>query len=153
MSRFISYLTLLFAGLYAGLVIYEFARRRSLKAFVLQILGLMGLLVLLHATFGFPRGAQAFGEGPSLKIVFAMLASTVLGSLARYLFYLHSAGQFSALNLVRPILISPLILLPLLSSIPNASNSFQVISFLFLAFQNGFFWRTVFENTKANKAK
>jgi hypothetical protein len=50
-----------------------------------------------------------------------MFAATMCGIVARYLFYLQS-GQFTWLDCLKPLAITPIILLPLLSSIQSAGT-------------------------------
>jgi hypothetical protein len=75
-----------------------------------------------------------------------MFLATLLGIAARYAFYLPR-GRFSWLDFLKPISISPIVLLPLLGSVTGSGSlkDIQVLSFAFLAFQNGFFWQAVLE--------
>jgi hypothetical protein len=56
-------------------------------------------------------------------------------------------GTFSWPDLLKPLCISPIVLLPLIGSVQGMKGleSMQVISFALLAFQNGFFWQVVLE--------
>jgi hypothetical protein len=97
---------------------------------------------------GFPTSRQAFGGFRPELAIFTILACAVLGSAARYVFFLR--GRVRVRALLRPVCISPIVLLPLLSSIQSLPelSSLQLISFGCLAFQNGFFWQTVLAQAK-----
>ena len=114
--------------------------------------------LLLRAWIGFPAFApgnrQHFGAGdnpwPMLGLVFFCIC---LGMAARYAFYLK--GAFSWPTLLKPLCVSPIVLLPLLGTLQDAKDlqPLQVVSFCVLAFQNGFFWRVVFERAQASLEK
>jgi hypothetical protein len=69
-----------------------------------------------------------------------------LGIVANYVYYRE--GKFDWRSFVKPMVISPIILIPLIGSVQGSGNveSIQMISFGFLAFQNGFFYKKVLEN-------
>lgn len=71
-----------------------------------------------------------------------------LGTVASYIF--HLKARFSWKSLVRPLAVSPLVLLPLMGTLQGRSEieDVQLIWFGLLAFQNGFFWRVVFDRAK-----
>jgi hypothetical protein len=58
--------------------------------------------------------------------------------------------QFSWLDLLKPVTISPIVLLPLMGSVQGVGElkEIQVVSFGLLAFQNGFFWQAVLEGAR-----
>jgi hypothetical protein len=80
-----------------------------------------------------------------------MFVAILLGVMAQYVFYLK--GQFSGLDFVKPLCISPILLLPLIGSLQSVKElePIQLVSFALLAFQNGFFWQTVLQRTKPKK--
>ena len=94
-------------------------------------------------------GKVAFGGTSPAATVGVMFVATVLGIAARYIFYLQR-GQFSWLDFVKPLMISPIALLPLIGSVQSTGelNNMQVLSFGVLAFQNGFFWQAVLAGAK-----
>jgi hypothetical protein len=53
--------------------------------------------------------------------------------------------------LLKPLCVSPIVLLPLLGTLQGAMTlePIQVLSFCLLSFQNGFFWRVIFERANA----
>jgi len=78
-----------------------------------------------------------------------MFPAILLGIASSHIFHLQR-GQFSWLDLLKPVCISPILLLPLMASLQGVGdlNDMQVISFALLAFQNGFFWRVVLTSAK-----
>ena len=76
-----------------------------------------------------------------------MFAGVVLGIIATYIF--NMTGAFSWRDFARPLVISPLVLLPLIGSLQGAAlEPVQLVCFTILAFQNGFFWQQVLRDAK-----
>ncbi len=149
MSPFITYALIAFMAAYGLVLAVDLVSRRAWKPVLLQV-GILGLvIVLLHLAVDFPIPRRAFGGAAPLIAVVIMLVCTILGMAAQHVFYMEDRG-FSWLAFVRPIVISPIVLLPLLGSVlgtPQLTN-IQLVSFGFLAFQNGFFWKVVLERAK-----
>jgi small-conductance mechanosensitive channel len=132
---------------YLGSILIELALTRRAKRFLVEVGALAAVVIIALFLANAVTGRVAFGEGMSpLATVAWMFAATLLGIAARYVFYLQK-GQFTWLDLVKPMAISPIVVLPLLGSVQTAGElkSMQVVSFAFIAFQNGFFWQTVLE--------
>jgi hypothetical protein len=114
------------------------------------VLGLLVIIIVLRYTIGFPFSSesQSFGGGISPEIcVLIMFLAVIGGIMATYVFNLNT--MFSWQEFVRPIVVSPLILLPLIGSVQGASlEPLQLICFTILAFQNGFFWQQVLRDAK-----
>lgn len=148
MSPLVTYVLLCAIVLYAVVLIYELITRRHIKGFALKALILCCVVVYLHAVTGFPTPKRAFGGGSSLFAILAMFCCVILGMIAHYFFYLKE--RFSLKTFLRPFLISPIVLLPLLASMKGNAQleSIELIAFAILAFQNGFFWREVLEHAK-----
>ncbi len=129
----------------------EFARSRQLNSLLAQCGVLLTAFLVLNVTTGFPQpsGRQAFGGASPLGAIGLMFVCVMVGMMARYTFYLKKS--FSWLSLLKPLCISPIVLLPLIGSVQSNQDleSIQLISFAFLAFQNGFFWPMVLEHEKA----
>jgi hypothetical protein len=76
-----------------------------------------------------------------------MFMGVILGIIATYIF--NMAGPFSWRDFARPLVISPLVLLPLIGSLQGAAlEPVQLVCFTVLAFQNGFFWQQVLRDAK-----
>jgi hypothetical protein len=134
----------------------DFLRVRSLLRFLLEEGLLVATAVALHAATGFPEPVirQSFGPGVNLlPMVGLLFVCIALGMAARYILFLR--GPFSWMSFVRPLCVSPIVLLPLLGTLQSdvSLDSLQVISFSLLAFQNGFFWRVIFERAKTKLAR
>jgi len=139
-------------AVWLGLILLDFVRTRRIRRLVLEASCLFAVFLFLRWTTGFPEPAdrRSFGTGSvSLGFVGLMFLCIMLGMAARHFFYLR--GKFSWLPLVRPLCVSPIVLLPLLGALQGAASfePIQVLSFCLLAFQNGFFWRVVFERAQA----
>jgi hypothetical protein len=133
-------------GMYVLAIVVELVLTRRLWRFIWECTVLVLLVSLDALITNAVTGRVAFGAGTSSGlVVLAMFVCVVFGISARYVFYLR--GAFSWLDLVKPLCISPIVLLPLIGSVQGVKNleTTQVISFALLAFQNGFFWQTVFE--------
>ena len=128
--------------------IIQGVQTRSIGRPLFQLGAYFFVAVVLRLVTGYPQPRQAFGGGPTLALIVLMFFCILLGMAARYWFYLR--GRFSTSAFLPPLLISPLVLLPLLGTVqPDVRpQAIQVISLAILAFQNGFFWRTVFEKAK-----
>lgn len=153
MSPLITYTLIGFITLYIVFIMLDLLTSQNIKRLLLEGLPLFGAILLLNVTTGFPRPVtkQAFGDVSSLLSICIMFFCTVLGIAARYFFSLQ--GRFSWRSFFKPLCISPIILLPLIESVQGAAKieSIQLISFGFLAFQNGFFWKVIFERAERSR--
>jgi hypothetical protein len=99
---------------------------------------------------GFPffDSRQAFGVSASPVLALGlMFVGIIFGIAANYIF--HLASPFSWLDFARPLVVSPIILLPLMGSLQGAAlELLQLACFVVLAFQNGFFWQQVLRDAK-----
>jgi hypothetical protein len=130
------------------LVAIDLFRKKALGGVLLCLLPLtiaaLALFVDSSASPWRPFGPT--GASPIITIVL-MFIGVLLGIAATYVFNLK--GSFSLKEFVRPIVISPLILLPLIGSVQGAAlEPVQLICFTVLAFQNGFFWQQVLRDAK-----
>ena len=145
----ISAVLLVCAGFYLLLIIVDWLRSRRHKRFLLELLPLIALLIMDMLIATAHAGYVAFGPGTSpTLVVLIMFAAILLGTAARYMFYLQR--KFSWLDFAKPLCISPILLLPLMGSIQGTRDlePMQVFSFALLAFQNGFFWQVVLERAQ-----
>jgi hypothetical protein len=126
-------------------------RRRG----AIGLLALAAFVLALYVTTGFPfpsRGRIAFGGEISVWwAVLAMLVGIVLGMVAQYVW--SKPQKFTWLDFLRPIVVSPLVLLPLIGSLSGGPlEAMQLISLALLAFQNGYFWQQVLKDAKPKTA-
>ena len=137
---------------WCALAFIDLARSRSWGRFLLEAGLLVVATLILRCTLGFPHPElrQSFGTGTgSLATIGLMFLCIALGMVARHMFCLR--GRFIWLPLLRPLFVSPIVLLPLLGTLQSAMTlePIQVLSFCLLSFQNGFFWRVIFERVNA----
>lgn len=136
-------------AIYLLVVVIDWIRLRSNKRLFLELLALVLMVVVDMLVASEKEGYLAFGPGNSTVItVLIMFGAIVLGIAARYIFYLKT--KFSGLEFVKPLCISPILLLPLIGSIQGSTSlqPMQIVSFALLAFQNGFFWQVVLERAQ-----
>ena len=149
---------------YFVVILVELAHRRKWLRFLLEALVLVVLLALAlffgtagngAVSMGGPGNVSFGAPGTSpIATIAIMFVATVLGIAARFIFYLEK-NQFSWIDLLKPIAISPMVLLPLMGSVQTTAelSSMQIISFSLLAFQNGFFWQAVLAAAKPASVK
>ena len=134
----IAYLVLIATKLIGG-------ARRRLAA--IQLAALLLALAVLRSQTGFPDSAlvpfgAAFGLGVGWTILL-MGACLVLGMIANYVYFLST---FSWREFLRPLCISPLLLVPLIGATGDSDQIglVRAVSLCLVSFQSGFFWRSVF---------
>jgi hypothetical protein len=149
MSPIVTYLLIIFLGLFALIIIIELIIFRDIKKFVYQTVILVAVIVFLKLTAGFPATRVAFGGVSPVIAIGIMLVCTLFGVAAHYIYYME--GKFIWRTFLKPLVISPIVLLPLIGSVQGSPGlePVQMISFGVLAFQNGFFWKEVFEHAKS----
>ena len=149
MSATITYAVEFFLGTYLIILLVDVALSRAVWRFFIQLVLAVIVVLVLRATTGFPSYRQSFGGlSPAITIV-VMLVSTVVGIVAQYFFSLK--GRFSWRTFLKPICITPIVLLPLLGTMQTSTNlqTLQVISLAFISFQNGFFWEVVIQHAES----
>ena len=121
---------------------------RTLGAMLL--LGALAVVTYLWVPEPAPERALFGAEGPGFPVmvaVAAMLVSICLGIVARYVFDAEQA--FDLFALLRPLVVAPLLLLPLIGTLDNGElQPLQLVSLSVLSFQNGFFWQKVMASLK-----
>jgi hypothetical protein len=134
----------------ALLLVVDLARGRRRRGAVGLIL-LVAFLIALYVTTGFPfpaEGRVSFGGTISVWwAIFAMFLGVVLGMIAQYVW--TKPETFTWLDFLRPIVVSPMVLLPLIGSLSSGPlEAIQLFSMALLAFQNGYFWQQVLKDAK-----
>jgi len=149
MSPTITYLLIIFLGLFGLFIIVELVFSRAIKKFIIQIAILLGVVLVLKMTTGFPSTRIAFGGVAPTVAIGIMFVCTLFG-IAGHSFY-YMKGKIVWRTFLKPMVISPIVLLPLIGSVQGTSNlePIQMISFGVLAFQNGFFWKEVLEHARS----
>jgi hypothetical protein len=134
--------------LYGTALVVEAVRGRSTSFPGLEMGGLVAAFLVLHWSTGFPWPREAFSATTPIFDIIVLTACTVLGTAARYFFYLEN--EFSWRPFLKPLVVSPIVVYPLLGFVQTGSGLElnQLIFLSFVAFQNGFFWNVVFERAK-----
>ena len=151
MSPIITYLLIIFLALFCLFITIELIISRAIRRFIIQAVILLGVIVFLRVTTGFPATRVAFGGVSPVIAIGIMFVCTLIGIAAHYIYYMK--GKFIWRTFLKPLVISPIVLLPLIGSVQGSPSlePVQMISFGVLAFQNGFFWKEVFEHAKSQK--
>jgi len=110
----------------------------------------VAVIVFLNLTIGFPATRVAFGGASPIVAIGIMFICTLIGIAGHYFYYMKV--KFNWRTFLKPMVISPIILLPLIGSVkgPSELEPIQMISFAILAFQNGFFGRRYLKMQGAN---
>ncbi|MGY0313541.1 hypothetical protein ACV4QK_16880 [Alteromonas macleodii] len=115
-----------------------------------QLIILIVLTSPLVVFYEFPIPKVSFGNAESLKNITLVYFALVAGMIANHLFF---TTKFNFMLMLKPILVSPIVMMPLFSLVENSNedNSIKLISLIFIAFQNGFFWKSVFEQVEKKR--
>ena len=146
--------TLILGGvlaLYAAYLLAEFWLIRRPRYTALQLTTLVLVAAYFHLSTGFPIPVQSFGSKTSLLVAALMGICIILGMLSSFFFFPRDGRGISAC--VKPLLVSPIILLPLLGLVKTVPD-FSSITMLYLcliSYQNGFFWKVVFRRLEVNQ--
>lgn len=138
------------SAVYLLAIALEFAFRRRWIRLVFELAALLVVVAVALLLNNSVSGKVSFGpkESPFFPVGITFVG-IIFGIAARYFFYLKP-GKFSWLSLIKPIMISPIVLLPLISSVQAGGDlsPMQIVSFTLLAFQNGFFWQAVLDSAR-----
>ncbi|NKL74802.1 hypothetical protein GFM09_37480 [Rhizobium leguminosarum bv. viciae] len=138
-------LVLLCAGYLVAAIDISRGRKR-LAVFELVALTVLVAVLKITTEFPFPQTRQSFGAEISVWwALIAMSLGVIMGMAANYVW--SRPKRFTLLDFLRPIVVSPIVLLPLIGSLDATSLApIQLASLSLLAFQNGFFWQQVLNN-------
>jgi hypothetical protein len=92
-------------------------------------------------------------SGPLIELYIWLFTSMVIGMVAKGLYDTINSTEISTIKdhlrgIVAPILVSPMVFLSLMQYAEVIVNQQKFIVLLFLAFQNGFFWKTLLDRVK-----
>jgi hypothetical protein len=158
MSPVMMILTLSLAGLIACVAHLEFRRHRD-RRFLPGIL----MLTFALALFVFARADSVETKGPleeMVPVVFCYVAM-LLGMVAEYGYRQAEQGRkrfrFELMEFLMPVFASPIVFIPLLTittdmSLGGAFTKSKLMVYL-VAFQNGFFWKSFFEQRRRKAAE
>lgn len=149
MNVFITYVLIFCIIMAAGVILFDFFKYRRIKRSLIELASLMLVLVLLRITTGFPTPVQTFGGYSPERAILLMLVAVIAGIVSNYFFHLKE--KFNWLTFIKPLFISPIVVLPLIGTVNNTQiETIQLVSLILIAFQNGFFWKEVYN--KAQKS-
>jgi hypothetical protein len=143
------------------LFIYWFSKRRNLPRLMFQVAFLFAFVLVLHAIIGFPealfrpedstvsKGSEPTSLGWSIYLI--AYVAMVAGMFSQYL-YARFAKEaalrppFDWGSFIAPIFVSPIIFLPLCSTLGVGEDAEAGRYMIFLvAFENGFFFKSYFD--------
>ena len=145
------------AGLFA-LAVREFLRSRHVPQFLvwLTILAVCGLA--FYFSFDFAAHLQSKGEQSSGAAMIVLYLFVLVGMACHYLYshFLKPRPEREVFDfglLIAPLFASPIIFVPLWSAFENAGLTLTGLRFgaFFVAFENGFFWKEVFDNRRQGR--
>ncbi len=152
--------------LWSGSLVVELIRRKRayLRVFLMQcvLIGLAGYG--LHRYLGYIDGIEhkftlKYDE---VLVVFGLYVATVLGIVGNH-FFVQIKGvkergrqpKLKVLPVVKPLIISPIIFIAVLTQFNQmgvrTDTLIALVTQLGLAFQNGFFWKTILDQVDAAK--
>jgi hypothetical protein len=141
---------------YLVLIVVDAIHRRSLRVFSVQLgIGVVLYVLIVYFLRESLGGRKSFG-GEALEVshlwtLGAIVVGAVMGILARYVFDLERRSAFDWFSMLKPLCISPIVVIPLLATTQGHDTvaPFQVAMFWLLSFQNGFFWQAVLEKVRS----
>ena len=138
--------------LYTLYVLFETIRSKKWKSLFINLLVIVFVFVVLSFLTGFPFPKIPFGSVTPLTTILLMYFALLLGIAANYFYF---SAVLSLPILLKPILISPIVMVPLVGLIQSSSSidEMKLVSLLLVAFQNGFFWKSVFEKISKQESK
>ena len=157
MESFASKVIIFSAIIFTFIILIEWIRSREIKILLLQFILLIILIAIISIITSFPSTDDRVALGndsiiikPWLTVV-SMYFFIIFGMISNYFFHFKAKSDFKLIKFLKPIFISPIILLPLIGVMQEGKiELMQYVSFLLLSFQNGFFWKEIFNRTKSS---
>ena len=149
MTPFVTNFIIFCMALFGLIILIDYLLNKKVRRLLIELVITILVALILHISTGFPSSIQTFGGFNQLSTIFLMLICVLLGMIGNYFF--HFKNRFDWLTFIKPFFISPIVLLPLIGTVNNTEiKTMQLISLLFISFQNGFFWKEVYN--KAQKS-
>jgi hypothetical protein len=159
MTQFQIFLVLVSTVLFMLVAVLSWVRTRRHTVLAFELLGLGVVLLFLHIVFDFTAPLILFGP-PKGVLIGISYAFVLLGMAAQYLFTLSEkpkrSRRFDIWALLKPFLISPIVFLPLVGLVSRSQAETLSERDVFVwanAFQNGFFWRVIYERLQKSSAR
>ncbi|MEN8177010.1 MAG: hypothetical protein ABFS39_00130 [Pseudomonadota bacterium] len=123
---------------------------RNSLLLLLALVVLITFVILLTATLKSPEAMGSTASPIPWLTVGLLYLCMLAGIAAQYFFFASEKDVFRWQTFIKPFLASPVIFIPLASSYQEALHPFESFSMadlmiLLAAFQNGFFWKIVFD--------
>ena len=140
-------------GLAVALAYWTFSRWRPAK--LMTSLALIGVAIGIVAGLA-PNATDVKGTTDEIASVVICYLSMVFGMMAEYAYAQAERGEetlkFQPMTFLMPILASPIVFIPLLTittdvAMGGAFTRAKLMVYL-VAFQNGFFWKKLFEQRR-----
>jgi hypothetical protein len=141
------------------LILYIFKDYKRVAGFGSLILTLLFGIVLFNIPIEESEMMGVSKSGATWTDIFVLMISMILGMISQYFFFMEKEDSFNFHSFIKPFLASPIIFMPLAASQAqssiNLTGSFDLAGFtgIVVAFQNGFFWKIVFDNISKKVAK
>jgi hypothetical protein len=149
-----------------AILIYELAKRRAVVSdqildvpVTLLVTISIGIVVIVILTAAFFPRAESKGLTPltNWSMIFIMYGAMLGGIVAQFFFFSDDTFSFRWRPLLKPILASPIVFIPLASAYQGAAQGtdFTVpdLIVILVAFQNGFFWKMVFDKQSTPRSE
>jgi len=142
------------------LIIFDFIRNRAQNRMAAgaQLLAILLVVFILHRYFNYFNTIEIKGDGLISEgwLLVGLYAFTILGILGHHIFAQIKGpdrpgrqARLKWLPFFKPLAISPIIFITFLSQLDKVGaqmTTLTAVSIQFgLAFQNGFFWKTIFD--------
>lgn len=148
MDPVLTTVVLIFMVAYFGYLVLDWISTRRTKFIAWQIVCLIAAALYLHYALRFPIPRTSFGASGSVWTIAWMSPFLLLGMVSNHLFFNH---KLSVKDCLRPFLVSPIVLMPLIPLVDHDSqlDSLRLISLCLISYQSGFFWKVLFQQIEA----
>ena len=146
MLPLITYLLIFFFSLYGIIILIELLKFKAVKKTILEFIPLFVAWGVLYQLADFPTPKKPFGDVSPFTSISLMFISIILGMIAQNFYYQN--GEFNWRSIFKAICVSPIVLLPLIGIGTSDLEPIQIVFLCVLSFQNGFFWKVIFEDVE-----
>jgi hypothetical protein len=133
------------------------------RSFVAGAVALLAFAVLLNRLLGFPFSPNVSKGSQDLTFAVSLYICMVLGMLAQYVYRRfekanHGQTPWDWGLFVAPIFASPIVFIPLWGAFQGADVKLEELTaprimIFCVAFQNGFFWKEIFDRQRKKTGK
>ena len=132
-------------------IVIEFLQGNRDKKLFLFLCVLFLFLFVIFNYMDFPERIEYKGGTSEVSLIIFLYVAVLAGMVAQYFYHRKNKKiSFEIWNFIKPFLVSPMVFLPVLqvlqrSDFSGVNNTLSFITLFIIAFQNGFFWRSIFE--------